>query len=97
VSVVETTTFRLAEGADHDAFLDADKRVQTEVIPNHAGFLRRTMARASDGEWLVVVLWRSEHEADLSHRLAADHPVTGEFMALVDQATICTSRYTTLD
>jgi len=45
MSVVETTSFRLALGANEDAFLALDRRVQTEVIPNHPGFIRRTTAR----------------------------------------------------
>jgi hypothetical protein len=95
--VIETTTFRLARDDNEESFLDADRRVQTEVVPNHAGFLRRTTARGEDGEWLVMVLWRSGHDADASRRLAADHPVTHEFVALVDGTTVRTTRYATLD
>jgi hypothetical protein len=95
--VIEITTFRLIPDAKEEAFLDADRRVQTEVVPNHAGFLRRTTARSRDGEWLVMVLWRSTQDADTSGHVAADHPVTHEFMALVDVATVTTARYSTLD
>jgi hypothetical protein len=97
VSLIEITTFRLVPDAEEQAFLDADRRFQTEVIPNHAGFLRRTTARGDDGGWLVVVLWRSTQDADASGRLASDHPATHDLNALVDGATVRTTRHTTLD
>lgn len=97
MSLIEISTFRLVPGAEDEAFLDADRRFQTEVIPNHAGFVRRTTARGDDGEWLVMVLWRSTQDADASGRLASDHPVTHEFNSLVDGATVRTTRHTTLD
>ena len=62
MSVVEVTTFRLAESVTDDAFLALDKRLQTELVPNRPGFLRRTTARRGD-QWLVVTLWWSEADA----------------------------------
>jgi hypothetical protein len=94
--VIETQTFRLAAGADEDAFLAADRRVQDEFIPRHAGFLRRTTARGDDGDWLVIVLWYTAADADASAALAADHPATTAFRALLDGATLRTTRYETL-
>ena len=95
--VLELHTFRLADGADEAAFTDADYRLQTEFIPNHPGFLRRTTARGSDGEWLVMVLWASEEAAEASREQAAGHPVADAFLAFVDQNSLATRRYTTLD
>ena len=56
MSIVEVTTFRLAEGVTDESFLALDHRVQTELVPNQPGFLRRTTARHGD-DWLVVTLW----------------------------------------
>ena len=61
MSVVEITTFRLAEGVSDEAFLALDRRLQTELVPNQPGFLRRTTARHGD-EWLVVTLWSTEDD-----------------------------------
>jgi heme-degrading monooxygenase HmoA len=95
--VVELHTFRLVDGADEAAFREADHRLQTEFIPNHPGFLRRTTARGPGGEWLVVVLWGSEDAAEASRVQAAGHPVAEAFLAYVDQASLATRRYATLD
>jgi len=95
--LIETFTFRLAADADETAFLEADRRVQTEFIPRHHGFMRRTTAHGGDGEWLVVVLWDSEDDARASMELAEEHPATRAFHALLDPTTLHINRYETLD
>jgi hypothetical protein len=88
MSVVETITFRLADGVDEAAFLAADGRAQTDVYYQQPGCVRRTTARGDDGEWLVTVLWAP----------APDGPVaTPELDALVDPSSVRRARYTTLD
>ncbi|HEX7168767.1 MAG TPA: hypothetical protein VF230_17445 [Acidimicrobiales bacterium] len=91
--IVETRTFRLADGATDDSFLVADSRVQTEALPNRPGFLRRTTARAADGEWLVVTLWGTEQDAVDADAATADHPAVLAFDELVDRASVIVRRY----
>ena len=96
VAVIEITTFRLAGGTDQAAFLEADKRVQTEFIPRHPGFMRRTTARGDDGQWAVIVLWFSSENADDSRNKARDHEAAQAFQALLDPSSVEVRRYETL-
>jgi hypothetical protein len=96
VSVVETLTFALVDGTDVEAFLASDRRVQTELMPNHPGFLRRTTARQGD-EWLVVVLWATQAEATAFDEVAAGHPVQIEFARHLEWSSVVMHRYETLD
>ncbi len=86
--LLETTTFRLAPGADAGAFLAADSEVQEAMSPQ-PGFLRRTTARGEAGEWLVLVHWDSAAHADV-----APSPIPAD---LVDSASVRTARFATLD
>jgi hypothetical protein len=95
--LVENVTFRLRAGADEVAFLEADKAVQIELVSSQAGFLRRTTARAVDGEWLVASLWRSARHADAFNETAKGDPLYGLFASFVDAETMQSKRYTTLD
>jgi len=95
--VIEVATFRLAPDADEAAFLEADRRVQTEVMATLGGFRRRTTARGAPGEWLVLVLWSSSSDADAAAGRVGDHPAMRDFTALVDAASVSLRRYTTLD
>ena len=97
VSVIETATFRLAADTDVAAFLDADRRVQTEFLYRQRGLVRRTTARDRDGEWIVIVLWRSESDADAAAKQSVRDRATSEFLALLDETTVRTRRYSTLD
>ncbi|MHB8328278.1 MAG: hypothetical protein ACYDD6_01380 [Acidimicrobiales bacterium] len=95
--MVEILTFKLAPDTDEATFLAADRRVQTEFIPNRAGFLRRTTARGSDGEWIVATLWASEPAATSSAAAGVDHPAVSAFMTLLDATAVRVQRYVTLD
>ena len=95
--MIEIMSFRLASGADEDAFLKADARVQMEFAYQQPGLLRRTTARSAGGQWIVIDLWRSEADADACSARWRDDPVVGEFLSFVDQASIATERYTELD
>ena len=96
MSIVEITTFRLAEGVADDAFLALDRRIQTELVPNQPGFLRRTTARHGE-DWLVVTLWASDDAAAAFQRAAEGTPLQAELDAAVEAGTFHLTRYATLD
>jgi heme-degrading monooxygenase HmoA len=96
VSIVETTTFRLRAGTNRVAFLALDRRVQTELIPNQPGFIRRTTAHRGE-EWVVVTLWGSEANASAFESVAAGDPLQAEFEAMLETGSIERRRYDTLD
>ncbi|MBV9252798.1 MAG: hypothetical protein JO054_01085, partial [Actinobacteria bacterium] len=94
--VIETLTGRLADGVDEEAFLEADRRFQTEFVPNHTGFVRRTTARgAADDEWLVLTFWYSAEDADKSARLAKVDAVASSFLDMLEDRQL--QRFETLD
>ncbi|MGH9306698.1 MAG: hypothetical protein ACRD0I_07440 [Acidimicrobiales bacterium] len=97
MAAMEILTFRLGVAMDETDFLALDRRVQTEFIPNHAGFLRRTTMRSASGEWAVVSLWRSEDDAVSSARLGADDGLFHQFMASMEPGTVDRRTYDTLD
>jgi hypothetical protein len=96
VSIVEVTTFRLAEGVTDAAFLALDRRVQTELVPNQPGFMRRTTARRG-ADWLVVTLWSSEDAAGAFQRAVEVHPLQLQFEDALESGTLHLTRYATLD
>ena len=91
--VLEITTFRLLADVDTETFLTADKAVQTEVFPNSPGYLRRTTARAADGEWLVVVLWATETDIDEFNARVVSNDVQNQFDELIERQSIKSKRY----
>jgi len=96
MSIVELTTFRLAEGVKEESFLALDRRIQTELVPNQPGFLRRTTARRGD-DWLVVTLWASEEAAAAFQRTVEGDPLQEAFEHAAEAGTQHLARYVTLD
>lgn len=100
MAVVETMTFRLADGADIPAFLAADKRLQSEFAYQQPGLGRRTTAHGNgdrSGEWIVIDRWRNSEDADASSARWDDDPAAQAFMAFVDRSTVDIRRYSDLD
>lgn len=96
MSIVEITVFRLKPELDALSFLDIDKRVQTEVVPNQPGFLRRTTARR-EADWVVVTLWASEEAAAAFEEVVEGDPVWAQFIDAVAPDSFSSHRFDTLD
>jgi hypothetical protein len=94
--VIDLTTFRLAPGTLEDDFLAADRRWQTELVPNRDGFVRRTTAHR-DGEWVVITLWFTEADAVAFEADTAGHGVRQAFDQYVAAESRRVSRFDTLD
>jgi hypothetical protein len=91
--VIEILRFALVDGADEAAFLEADERVQVEFAYHQPGLLRRTTARADDGTWVVVDLWRSAEQAQACIERWAGDAVTAAFMSFVAPDSVTVERY----
>ena len=95
--MIELHAFRLVAGADEEAFVACDKRVQTDFAYQQPGLLRRTTARGSDGGWVVIHLWTSEQAADEARARAASDPTVEEWTGFVDPVTLRSGRWFELD
>ncbi len=97
MAVIEIMRFRLLDDVDSQAFEAADRRLQTGFAYRQAGMLRRTVARAPEGEWIVIDLWHTGEDADRAALAWEDDPVTAGFMSFVDADSVSVARYDTLD
>jgi hypothetical protein len=94
--VIDVTTFRLAPGTSEEDFLAADRRWQTELVPNREGFVRRTTAHRDD-EWVVITFWANEADAGSFEADTAGHEVRRAFDRHVVAESRRAARYDTLD
>lgn len=93
-AVIEIAHFRLKEGVSLEEFRPLDKAVESQHVSKQPGFISRESAVADDGEWLVIVRWRSVADADASMSSFANAPTAGEFMSKIDASTMTMKRYT---
>ena len=95
MAVMETTTFRLADGVDEAAFLQVDEQARTGFLYHQPGMMRATTARADDGEWIMVVLWASYEDADAAAEVERVDPAMDRFDHMIAGAD--RKRYSTFD
>lgn len=92
-AIIEVVTLKLKDGVTYAAFAPIDKAVETEHVSKQPGFISRESASGEDGEWLVIVHWRSEEEADASMASFAAAPAAEDFMSMIDPSTMVMKRY----
>ncbi len=90
-------TFKLRKGVSDEVLLVADRAVQTDFAYHQPGMVRRTMARGADGEWMVLDFWDSAEHAESCLVGWHGEPAPRAFTALLEEATVHTDRYETLD
>ena len=95
--VIEILRFRLRTGADEEAFVAADKRLQAEFAYQQPGLLRRTVARGEGQEWVVLSLWATPDSADAGDMLWAPDDTCRAFRSFIDPGTVRSERFVELD
>lgn len=90
---IEIVTFRLKAGVTEKQFLAENSNVEKDHVAKQPGFISRETARGEDGEWLVVVHWRSVADADASMNSFSTAPGASAFMSLMDDSTMKMKRY----
>ncbi len=91
--VVEVVTFKLKTGVSAAEFAPIDKAVEREHVAKQPGFVSRESAHGADGDWLVIVHWRSEKDADASMASFEKAPAAAKFMAKIEASTMNMERY----
>jgi heme-degrading monooxygenase HmoA len=92
-NVVEVVTFKLKPGIATAEFAQIDKAVELEHVARQPGFVSRESAHGADGEWLVIVHWRSAKDADASMASFQKAPAAAQFMSKIEAATMKMKRY----
>jgi len=91
--VIEIVTFKLKAGVAAAEFAPIDKAVEREHVARQPGFVSRESAHGEDGEWLVIVHWRSMKDAEASMATFEKAPAAAQFMSKIDASTMRMKRY----
>lgn len=92
-NVIEVVTFKLRAGVSAAEFTPIDHAVEREHVAKQPGFVSRESAHGADGEWLVIVHWRSVKDADASMATFEKAPAAAPFMSKIDASTMRMKRY----
>lgn len=93
--IIEIATFALKPGITPEQFRPFDQVVEREHVSRQPGFISRESAASEDGEWLVIVHWRSVEDAKASMASVASAPAAAAFVANLQPKTMQMKHYAT--
>jgi len=67
--------------------------VERDHVARQPGFVARESAHGADGDWLVIVHWRSVADADASMASFEKAPAAAQFMSKIEASTMSMKRY----
>lgn len=91
--VIEVVTFKLKAGVSSAEFAPIDKAVERDHVSKQPGFVARESAHSANGEWLVIVHWRSAKDADASMATFEKAPAAAPFMSKIEASTMTMKRF----
>jgi len=81
--ILETVTFKLANGVDQNAFLAANVAM-TEWASRQTGFRYRSLSQFDDGSWIDVVYWASKADVEAADVNFKATMMSSDFVMMID-------------
>ena len=86
-SCLEMVAFKLAPGANKDAFVDAAPEV-TNWASQQPGFQYRTLVDRGEHGWIDMVWWASEADAKAAGEKIMTEMMSSKFMMMIDPNSV---------
>lgn len=97
MAVVEIANFRLRDGADEQAFLEAEHQLRNGQIRQHPGFIKRELGKSDSGEWVMVLTWETQADAKSWGPKFMQDPAGKAFAQQLDLGSMRQNSYTIAD
>lgn len=94
---VEVMSFQPQADADLRKLKKTNKKVETGFTAQQKGFLQRITGTNEEGQQVVAVYWDNKANSDAALQPFMDHPISKEFMGMMNPASIQMGRYQTLN
>jgi hypothetical protein len=85
--IIETVTFKLAEGADEKSFRES-LAATFDFASSCDGFLRRALSRGPEDLWQDMVEWSSKEAAESAGKAFMNDPRNTAFMQSIDPSSV---------
>jgi hypothetical protein len=81
--IVEWAPFTLAEGVGEATLIEASNALQTDFLNKQRGFIRRDLLKGKNNQWVDIVYWSSQADADQASKNAANSPACHQYFSLM--------------
>lgn len=86
--VVEWAPFSLKEGVTEAQLKAASKQLQSQFLVNQKGFIKRELLNKGGNEWVDLVYWATQTDAEQAMKNAEQSPACGSYFQLMDFAEV---------
>ncbi len=88
MAIIEIARYKLREGADEQALIQAEKEIQQGVARQYAGNLGRELSRGENGEFVLIMRWESQAAAEGWNAALFQNPAGRALGGLVDPSSM---------
>lgn len=92
-TIMEVTTFSIKPDARPAVFAQLDAQVESNFTSQQPGFIERQSGVDDQGNYVVVVFWKSLADADASMNKFMGASSVGDYAEMIDASTMKMSRY----
>ncbi|MDX1343649.1 MAG: hypothetical protein R3309_13565 [Reinekea sp.] len=82
-NIVEWAPFTLAEGVTEQQLLEAAETIESRFLALQPGYIRRELLKKSEQEWVDLVYWSSQEDAEQAFQKAAESEACGGYFSLM--------------
>lgn len=91
--VLEVTKFKLKPTADIGTFNKLDAQVEANFTSKQSGFISRQSAMDENGDYVVLVYWKTAKDATTSMTKFMNDGSVAEYASIIDGPSMMMSRY----
>jgi hypothetical protein len=84
--VVEWAPFQLKPGISDEKLILAAQYVEDGFLKKQPGYIKRALLKGKKGQWVDIVYWKSEEQANLAASKAYESPICFEYFSLMKGA-----------
>lgn len=84
--IVEWAPFEIKSGVTDEKIIRAAQAVEDGFLAKQTGYIKRSLLKGSNNQWVDIVYWQSEKEAQSAAAKAMESPICFEYFALMKQS-----------
>ncbi len=92
-TIMEVTTFTINSGVEANTFAKRDAEVEQDFTSKQPGFIKRQSGLDEKGNYVVVVYWKTQADADASMSKFMSDPSVADYAKMIDAPSMKMSRY----
>lgn len=91
--IIEVTSFRTKPAVESASFQKRDSEIKLDYTSRQPGFLKRLSGVNENGEYVVVVYWKSMAEAEASMNKFMTDKSVADYAGMIDGGSMKMARY----